>query len=98
MTYYGEDTLVQETTTNYLKGHLGWDVKYAYNEEPFGPEGLLGRKDDREIVLTRYLGQALRKFNPGLPDEAYEDAIKKITEYSYVLSPLQINKENMNAP
>src|SRR4030067_2801109 len=93
MTYYGEDPFVQETTANYLKDQLGWDIKYAYNEETFGPEGLLGRKDDREIVLARYLGQSLRKFNPDLPDEAYEDAIKKIIEYSFVLSPLQINKE-----
>lgn len=93
MTYYGEDTLVQETTANYLKDHLGWDIKYAYNEETFGPEGLLGRKDDREIVLTRYLCQSLRKFNPNLIDEAYEDAIKKIIDYSFILSPLQVNKE-----
>jgi len=88
-----EDFLVQQTTADYLRDKLGWETVFAYNEETFGSEGLLGRKDDREIVLTRYLRQALRKFNPNLPDEAYEDAIKKITEYSYVLSPLQINKE-----
>ncbi len=88
-----EDFLVQQTTADYLRDKLGWETVFAYNEETFGPEGLLGRKDDREIVLARYLGQSLRKFNPDLPDEAYEGAIKKITEYSFILSPLQINKE-----
>jgi hypothetical protein len=36
---------------------LGWDTVYAYNDETFGLEGTLGRKDDREVVLTRYLGE-----------------------------------------
>jgi len=64
---YTEDTLVQQTTADYLRDELGWESVYAYNEETFGPEGLLGRKDDREVVLTRYLGEALVKLNPDLP-------------------------------
>ena len=56
---YNEDTLVQETTANYLRDQLGWDSVYAYNEEKFGPEGTLGRKDETEVVLRRYLGEAL---------------------------------------
>ncbi len=44
MTYLNEDTLVQQTTTDYLKNQLGWESVYAYNQETFGPNGLLGRK------------------------------------------------------
>ena len=36
---YTEDTLVQQTTADYLRTALGWDVVYAYNDETFGPEG-----------------------------------------------------------
>lgn len=68
---YTEDTLVQQTTADYLRDELGWESVYAYNEETFGPEGTLGRKSDREVVLTRYLGEALVKLNPGLPMSAY---------------------------
>ncbi len=64
---YDEDTLVQETTADYLRDLLGWESVYAYNTETFGKEGTLGRKDETEIVLTRYLGEALVKLNPGLP-------------------------------
>ena len=53
--HYTEDTLCQETTAEYLCEVLGWESVYAYNTETFGPEGTLGRKDDREVVLTRYL-------------------------------------------
>jgi len=93
MSAYTEDTLVQQTAADYLHDQLGWDVVYAYNEETFGPEGTLGRKSDREVVLTRYLGEALVKLNPGLPMPAYQEAIRRITEYSVTHSTLQINME-----
>ena len=68
---YTEDTLVQRTTADYLHDQLGWDAVYAYNDEDFGPESLLGRKSDREVVLTRYLRAALVKLKRNVP---YVDA------------------------
>lgn len=62
-----EDTLVQETTAHYLRDQLGWESIFAYNTETLGPDGTLGRKSEREVVLTRYLRQKLTEFNPGLP-------------------------------
>ena len=40
---YTEDTLVQQTTADYLEQQLGWESVYAYNSEDFGPQSLLGR-------------------------------------------------------
>jgi type I restriction enzyme R subunit len=93
MPRFTEDTLVQQTTADYLRDELGWESVYAYSEETFGPEGTLGRKDDREVVLTRYLGEALIKLNAGLPQDAYREAIRQITDYSLSQSLLQINQE-----
>jgi len=90
---YTEDTLVQQTAADYLRDALGWESVYAYNEETFGPESTLGRKDEREVVLTRYLGEALMRLNPDLPMSAYQDAIRAITEYSFSQSTLQINRD-----
>jgi len=39
---YTEDTLVQQTTAEYLEKQLGWRSVYAYNNEDFGPSSLLG--------------------------------------------------------
>jgi len=64
---YTEDTLVQQTTADYLEQQLGWESVYAYNSEDFGPKSLLGRASDREVVLTRILRQKLAELNPGLP-------------------------------
>jgi len=52
-TPYTEDTLVQQTTAEYLEQELGWESVYAYNNEDFGPDSLLGRGSDREVVLPR---------------------------------------------
>lgn len=90
---YTEDQLVQRTTAEYLHDQLGWESVYAYNEEDFGPDSLLGRKSDREIVLTRYLRAALVKLNPGLPVDAYHEAVRQIVEISASQTILVANRE-----
>jgi len=75
---FTEDTLVQQTTAEYLEHQLGWESVYAYNNETFGPDGTLGRASDREVVLTRYLRGKLVELNPGLPEAAYDDAVRQI--------------------
>ncbi len=44
---YTEDTLVQQTTADYLEQQLGWKSVYACNTEDFGSDSLLGRTSDR---------------------------------------------------
>ena len=78
-TPYTEDTLVQQTTADYLEQQLGWESVYAHSREDFGPDSLLGRASDRDVVLTRRLRERLAALNPGLPDEAYDDAVRRIT-------------------
>lgn len=90
---YNEDTLVQQTTADYLRDELGWQSVLAYNEETFGPEGTLGRLSDREIVLTRYLGEALLSLNPGLPTAAYREAVRIIAERTATQSQMLTNRD-----
>lgn len=91
-TPYNEDTLVQQTTADYLRDELGWEVIYAYSET-FGETGLLGRLSDREVILTRYLRPKLEEFNPGLPADAYRDAIRQIAEFSASQTAIATNQE-----
>ena len=91
MTYFNEDTLVQQTTTDYLKNDLGWNSEYAYNQETFGHDSLLGRKSDREVVLTRYLRKAIKKLNPNLPETVYDEAVRQVVDYSQSQSMLSSN-------
>jgi type I restriction enzyme R subunit len=90
---YSEDTLVQQTTADYLRDVLGWEAVFAYNQETFGPEGTLGRASDREVVLTRYLQVKLVEFNPGLPADAYREAVRQVVEYSASQSLVATNRD-----
>ncbi len=88
-----EDTLVQQTTADYLEQELGWESVYAYNTEAFGPCGTLGRSSDEDVVLEGRLRKKLEEFNPGLPAIAYEAAIRRITDASGSLTLLAENRE-----
>jgi type I restriction enzyme R subunit len=89
-----EDRLVQETFANYLHDKLGWESIYAYDQETFGAQGSLGRKDTREVVLVRYLRLAMQKLNPSLPEKAVEDAIQVLIKPDLSKSTLQHNELN----
>lgn len=90
---YGEDRLVQQTTAEYLEKQLGWKSVYAYNTENFGPGSLLGRASEREVVLTRDLLSGLKKFNPGLPEAAYNEAVNKLVDYPVSQSMFATNQD-----
>lgn len=92
MTYLNEDTLVQKTTSDYLRDKLGWESVFAYNQElPLGPDSLLGRNSEHEVVLSRYLREALKKFNKDLPEIAYDEAVRQVMDYSQSQSMLSSN-------
>jgi len=100
---FDEDTLVQGTTADFLRVVLGWESVLAYDNELFGdagPLGLrsdgkvnLGRSSQAEVVLRPYLLRALEALNPGLPTEAYSNAVRVLTEVSAAQSALQANRE-----
>jgi type I restriction enzyme R subunit len=89
---YSEDAL-QEATAKFFEDKLGWDSVYAYKSEVLGEQGTLGRTSYRQVVLRPKLDAALRKLNPGLPDEAYTDAVDQLTATSATKTLLQTNRE-----
>ena len=64
-----EDRLVQRTVANHLRDKLGWESFYAWNDETFGPAGMLGRDSVRDAVLRRDLRAAITGLNPALRSE-----------------------------
>ena len=90
---YSENILVQNSAGKVLKDKLGWEVVFAYNTEVLGDGGTLGRKSYKEIVLTRYLRQALFDNNDWMTDEYADSAVKTLCAYTASATLMQINEE-----
>jgi type I restriction enzyme R subunit len=90
---YSEDLLIQAPTAEFLERELGWQSVLAYNDEDFGPESLLGRQNDAEVVLTREVAAALKRLNPGLPDAAYTQALSMVVQDDITKTLIQLNEE-----
>jgi type I restriction enzyme R subunit len=54
------------------------------------------RFDEATLVLTRILRSTIQKLNPGLPDSAYDAAIRTIAEINSADSVLQTNQSKYN--
>ena len=90
---YSENILVQESAGNLLHDKLNWNVKFAYNSEILGENGTFGRKSYKEILLTRYLKEALKKFNPWINDTQIIEALRNLESRLSTASLLQVNEE-----
>lgn len=90
---YSENILVQESAGNLLHDELGWEVVMAYNQEVLGRDGTLGRTSYRDVVLTRYLIDALRRLNPWISESQIDDALAQFLTCSATNSIMQINED-----
>jgi type I restriction enzyme R subunit len=89
---YSEDNLIENATQDVLEDLL-WEVQYAWTKETFGPSGLLGRENKSEVILKKHLRIALEKFNPGLPETAYQEAIATVEQKVVDKTLARINQE-----
>ncbi len=90
---YSENILVQESAGNLLKNELGWDVVFAYDKEVLGVNGTLGRKNYKEILLLRYLKEALVKLNSWITETQIEEVVKALKTVLSTDTPMQTNEK-----
>lgn len=71
-----DESQIETVTVDYFQG-LGYGYVHGPSIAPDGdaPE----RADYGQVVLLRRLQDALRRINPGMPDEVIEDAIRQVT-------------------
>ena len=75
---YGELALVEQPAIDLLTS-LGWSFKNLY-AETFGDLGSEGRESETQVILTRRLRAALEALNPGLPPDAYAQAVEQLAQ------------------
>jgi type I restriction enzyme R subunit len=75
---YGEGMLVEQSAIRLLES-LGWTHANLY-AETFGDLGSEGRESESQVILTRRLRAALMALNPGLPADAYTQAVEQLAQ------------------
>ena len=90
---YSEDQLIQKSTAEFMEKELGWKSVYAFDQETLGANGTLGRNGYHEVLLTRHLGQALKRLNPWLTDKQLQECIERLTEHMSSQTLMQINEQ-----
>ncbi|MRI40968.1 type I restriction endonuclease subunit R [Stenotrophomonas sp. MH181796] len=88
---YSEDGMIQKDAAAIL-GELGWSSIHAQAETEDRPH-LTGRNNFTETVLKPDLRAALERLNPGLPEEAYQQAIDQATAHDHAKTLVAINQD-----
>lgn len=88
---YTEDNLVERPAMELLHT-IGWETLNCY-EERFGKDGTLGREIPSEVVLMRYLREALVRLNPKMDSDAIDIAVEELTTERSSMSPVRANEE-----
>lgn len=90
--HYSEDALIEQSCMSLLK-QMGWECVNVQHGESFGNDGNIGRYGEEDVILRRPFYQALRKLNPGLPDQAYDAAYELISSDTSIKSLGEINSD-----
>jgi type I restriction enzyme, R subunit len=88
---FTEDQLVEQPAI-VLFDELGWDPVNAWSET-LGPDGTLGRDNQSEVVLVRYLRRALEHLNPDLPPDSISFAVDELAKDRSAMHHVRANRE-----
>jgi len=92
MNQFNEDNLVEQTVIKIIE-EIWADSTCHINAYKEDDDLALGRENQGEVVLKKYLLPALKKINSSLPEEALIQAIDLITRDRSNLSLVKANKE-----
>ncbi len=92
MNQFSEDNLVEQTVIKLIK-EIWADPKCHINAYKDEDDLALGRDNQGEVVLKKYLLSALKKINSNLPEDSLTQAIDIITRDRSNLSLVKANQE-----
>ena len=94
MSKYSEDHAVEQPAIDLFED-LGWETINAYEETlaTDEDEGTLGRQTRDEVVLVPRLRNKLKEFNPDVPEEQIDEAIRQLSRDRSSMHEVRANKQ-----
>jgi len=93
---YSEDKLIEQTCIDIFQQELAWEIANVYKGETFGDNGTIGRDSEADVLLKTRFYEAIKKFNPNLPQQAYDLAYETINADDATKELEEINHEKHN--
>ena len=95
---YSENKMIRDSAGNLLQNELNWKVYMAQQNEKLGdrfePEqGYFGRTSKTQVLLEKYLENALISLNPWISDKAVRDVIAQLKAKLSTDDLMKINEE-----
>jgi type I restriction enzyme R subunit len=88
---YRELTMVEQPAAALFVA-LGWQTANLQGET-FGVHGTEGCESESQVILAKRLRAALEKLNPGLPPDAYAQALAILSEDRSKQIPVNANRD-----
>lgn len=92
MNQFSEDNLVEQTAIKLIK-QIWNDESCHINAFKDEDDARLGREHRSEVVLKKYLLSALKNINPGVPEDALQQAMSEITRDRSNTTLVKANQE-----
>ena len=95
MNQFNEDNLVEQTVIKLIK-KVWMDEKCHINAYTDLEDARLGRENQGEVVLKKYLTPQLEKINPNIPLESLQEAVEQLIRNRSHLTLVKANQEIYN--
>jgi type I restriction enzyme R subunit len=92
---YSEDLLIQAPTAELLEQQLGWQAVFAQDDERWtlGQTACWAAAIGCRGGAHREVLAALKRLNPGLPHEAYSQALAQVLQDDITKTLIALNEE-----
>lgn len=90
--FISEDA-IEQSILKRLHDQFGFELLNCYTSDAENLNDRSGRSDKREVILRERLKESAVRLNPGIPETAIDEALERLTDKRYAMSPIAANRE-----
>lgn len=90
--FISEDS-IEQAILKRLKEQFGFELLNCHTSDADDLNDRSGRSDKREVIFGERLKEVALRLNPGIPETAVNDALDRLTDKRYAMSPIAANRE-----
>jgi type I restriction enzyme, R subunit len=90
--FISEDA-IERAILKRLKDQFGYELLNCHTTEADDLNDRSGRGDKRDVIFLDRLKESAIRLNPGIPETAIDEALAKLSDNRYAMSPIAANRD-----